>query len=376
VVLSPDGIVQGSDAVRSANGTTTYRRDVDYTVDYAAGTVARIATGAIGEGDSVEIALVAPPVSSPSPVPARVVDHPSTARPAAPQVAWIIPTFGWSEAETKEGSTRIRTRLRGGGLRVFLDRPWYSSGVGEQLGVIVANGTVDTSDLQLTSILTQLGADPVVDNHNFPGRFPTRSDFLLATGGTDNLEPAGLSGRKVAVAAHDVVWDAERQRWAADIVLPAGLAYQPFVHLILARYQPGSLPGVELSPIAEVEWAQLSADRSATVTWDPHDLTKATVTVVGRSPKGTAAKPNEANAVSVIVQSATRPEPGDLDWRTQGPAEGQPLAFTTQASGITTWTGTVTLPTIKPLLPYRLVITEHEQYDGGSRLVYSDVVPL
>ena len=42
---------------------------------------------------------------------------------------YVVPTFKW--VESGDGLTRERV---GRGLRVYLDRPWYSSGDGELLG--------------------------------------------------------------------------------------------------------------------------------------------------------------------------------------------------------------------------------------------------
>ena len=58
----------------------------------------------------------------------------NSARPAAPKVLYVLPTFGWESKELPEGPV---SRRCGGGLRVYLDRPWYSSGDGELLGVVV-----------------------------------------------------------------------------------------------------------------------------------------------------------------------------------------------------------------------------------------------
>ncbi len=58
----------------------------------------------------------------------------NSARPAAPKVLYVVPTFGWENKELPEGPV---SRRCGGGLRVYLDRPWYSSGDGELLGVVV-----------------------------------------------------------------------------------------------------------------------------------------------------------------------------------------------------------------------------------------------
>lgn len=58
----------------------------------------------------------------------------SSAPPPAPELLYVIPTFGWvrSEDETTKKSWR-----RGGGLRVYLNRPWNVSGYGEMLAVIL-----------------------------------------------------------------------------------------------------------------------------------------------------------------------------------------------------------------------------------------------
>ncbi|MDQ1396321.1 MAG: hypothetical protein QOG64_1580, partial [Acidimicrobiaceae bacterium] len=64
------------------------------------------------------------------------LDVPNAARPAAPMVRYIVPTFSWRE-ERVDADTPVFRRRRTGGLRVFLDRPWWSSGEGELLGVVL-----------------------------------------------------------------------------------------------------------------------------------------------------------------------------------------------------------------------------------------------
>lgn len=74
------------------------------------------------------------------------IDVPSSRRPDPPDVAYVVPIFGWDEA--RYGRARIggqswppafrRTR-RGGGLRIYLRRPWWSSGAGERLAVVLPN---------------------------------------------------------------------------------------------------------------------------------------------------------------------------------------------------------------------------------------------
>jgi hypothetical protein len=70
---------------------------------------------------------------------------PSSRRPEPPEVLYVIPTWTWKEEIVRPAAraggrrpppTRTRTRS-GGGLRVYLDRPWYSSGDDELLGVVL-----------------------------------------------------------------------------------------------------------------------------------------------------------------------------------------------------------------------------------------------
>src|SRR5262249_58789808 len=63
------------------------------------------------------------------------IDVPCSARPLPPKVLYVVPTFGWQQGSTDDGGTRCERRV---GLRVYLDRPWYSSGDGEQLAVRMA----------------------------------------------------------------------------------------------------------------------------------------------------------------------------------------------------------------------------------------------
>ncbi len=375
--LASAGIVPGTVTVRSVNGATAYQEDADFVVDYTAGKITRSQNSKIPAGTPVEAAIVVPPVTKTSG--AISLDLPSTARPAPPKVAWVVPTFGWTEESADLGLKRTRRR-GGGGLRVFLERPWYSSGTGEQLAVILANGPVNPDDKQLQELLTRLGGDPVVNAESLSSEFPAIGQFPLAKDNKPSLSLPELASRSttgtVAVAVHDVGWDADRKRWACDIVLPAGRVYQPFVHLALARYQPNSLAGVELSGVAPLEWAQLGPDRAATVVLSALDLTKVTVTVAGWSTSGTDFARNKPNQVNVILQTSASGNPGDLDWTTVGPAEGQVLTAATQPDGTTAWSGVLRLPKPRLLNPYRLVVTEQEQYGEGGKLVYSDVIRL
>lgn len=65
--------------------------------------------------------------------PVRTLNVPSSARPAKVIVHDVLPLFRWHE-ETEPGHPFSLRRTRKAGLRLYLERPWYSTGDGEYLG--------------------------------------------------------------------------------------------------------------------------------------------------------------------------------------------------------------------------------------------------
>ena len=91
---------------------------------------------------------------------------PSSRRPDPPDVQYVVPTWTWEE-RTVRGvdlrargarlpSTSLRTRT-GGGLRIYMKRPWYSSGAGELLGVVLEHQPWLTYPLDLVAGLEVSG---------------------------------------------------------------------------------------------------------------------------------------------------------------------------------------------------------------------------
>ncbi len=372
--VSSKGIVPGTDVVTSTGAPVlTYVRDTDYTVDHQAGTVTAKSTL---DGVQVRVAFVAPPITraSTETVPAPAVDVPSSARPVAAEIAYVVPTFGW---ERSSSGTQVASTRRGNGLRVYLRRPWYSSGAGEQLGVLL-HGQSTRPSSTLERYVTTWGQDAVYDSTATTAT-PQVADFPLAVHPKSGLKlaesdrDATLTSR-VSVAPHDVHYDPDRQLWFSDLTLAQGGSYNPFIRLALARYQPISVTGVELSTVALAQFAQLSPDRAATVVFAA-DPTKVQVTVTGLTYEpvsGFAA----AATISTLVQTADPTLPGDLAWHTVTTTE---LIASSPAG---TWTGTITLPAARGSQPFRLVFQEFENTSGpdgaggGRRLTYADAVQL
>ena len=82
------------------------------------------------------------------------VDILSSAPPAAPKPLYVIPTFRWEDSP--QGRRRV-----GGGLRVYLERPWFSSGIGEQLAVVLFGHDYPAILEPAKPYVTQWGLDPL-----------------------------------------------------------------------------------------------------------------------------------------------------------------------------------------------------------------------
>lgn len=82
------------------------------------------------------------------------LDVPSSAPPKLPDLQYVVPTMGWSAAEEDGGYV---SRRRGGGLRIWMGRGWWSSGAGEMLGVVVGSNVISPkgSDYPFVSLIGQ-----------------------------------------------------------------------------------------------------------------------------------------------------------------------------------------------------------------------------
>src|SRR5205085_7754314 len=77
---------------------------------------------------------------------------PSSQRPETPRLMYIVPQFKWERGPNG-------TRRSGGGLRIYLDRPWYSSGDDEKLAVLLPPG--NSFDSRLEPFVSLWGKDPI-----------------------------------------------------------------------------------------------------------------------------------------------------------------------------------------------------------------------
>jgi hypothetical protein len=332
------------------------------------------------------------------------VDVLNSARPDAPKILYIVPVFDWDSPPGTLGALkRVRT---GGGLRVYLERPWFSSGDGELLGVVFQDSAEFLKlDDELKRYVTQWGADPIWAGApagssalaaHFPGSVKPKPGPPLS------LEE--IPAPVVTVAGYAPSFDAERNLWYADVRIDTGDAYWPFVRLALARYQPNSVQDAHLSRVVQTDFVQVPPRREAEiavaeptvhvkVSGPVYTGSELTRTIGSELPflGGLSGSSPGSNGLSEIEAVVERRDAGDdpaneLAWK---PIEATRIRFFQNPAAPGAWQGDVTLD--QPLVAglFRLAIREFEWFrtddsDGAERtqvrvarrVVYADVFAL
>lgn len=301
-----------------------------------------------------------------------LVDVPSSARPLAPDIAYVVPTFGWERQET----TNVKSSVRfGNGLRVYLNRPWYSSGDSELLGAVLWNGTSPDYPTreQYKHLFTQWGNDPIWQTGNlndvpaiayFPNAFASDTKLALQE-----------STRVFDVAGHQVQFDKQRRLWYCDIEFYNPTSYMPFVRLALARYQPHSIQGVELSRVVLADYAQLTPDRSCVISIDPTDTRKAQIFIGGVGPRAPV-----QSVIDVTVEQRLKNAVSDIAWEVAPGSvvrvtENNPDAMEADA---VLWSGSLAFAKTPPVGQFRVVVREYERIPADAppgsdlELVYAE----
>lgn len=404
----------------------TYRKYVDaawveaapaqYTVDLVTATFTRVGAPLPEEqripvGALVEVTWIPDPISRSSlaaPLQQRQVkvNVPSSARPLPPEVAWVLPTFRW---QGPAGNDSRSTRL-GGGLRVYLERPWWSSGIGEELAVVLRAG--DAPNSAADDLVSQWALDAATTGSDLPAvagrsrRFPAPTAFTNRDGLARSVVLSEFAARvdiaRYSVGKHDRRgvprgYDAERDLWFVDIDIDPGTAYRPFLRLALARYQPQAAADLQLSSVVLVDVVQLEPNRVATMAVRDAALADSTVTLTLRGPSYASnevgAGPGRAVAILERFVGGGRVDKSadSAAWEavTEVTLDGR------MSSGQGSWTGTVRVPRQREAGRYRIVLEQYElvRTDGRAvtfsslsaeqkresiapRLVHQDILPV
>jgi len=320
----------------------------------------------VGDGPPLTFSLDGPPT---------LVEIPSSAPPSAPLVRYVVPAFGWSSQSNRDfsGLTWNVSTRKGNLLRIYLERPWYSSGDDEQLAIVcgqtgsAAAGDVGLDNDPRDALVTHRGTDSVYwrwPDHNLfgaqysesscdPGELPKgqkcpppsltygpvdtpaapcllpqepgASWFNNAVAWTEDLGLVELSGlpasyNKVSAASFLVDYDARRDLWYADVDMDLADAQFPFLRLALARFQPHAMtadpsdPSTDcrLSRVVLADFVQVAPDRVATVLhYDPHKGPHTTPIQIS-GPRYTTIGMREPNITAMLEYKQPGNPGGDL----------------------------------------------------------------
>ena len=137
------------------------------------------------------------------------------------------------------------------------------------------------------------------------------------------------------------------------------------------------------------EFAQLTPDRSAMVSSDPHHPRRLNVVVSGVAPRGPESGPDRpATQIHVRVQGRDEAVRGDLGWK-DAPPEIASVAATADGAvagqpDLALWAGAVTFAAAPRPGQFRLVVEEREHIAPGEpsgvggprRLIYAETFEL
>ncbi|MFG2352729.1 peptidoglycan-binding protein [Streptomyces sp. NPDC048521] len=302
---------------------------------------------------------------------------PSSAAPTAPRVLYCVPTLS---LERDHGTPDVIVRRRrGGGIRVYAGRPWYSSGDGELLGVVLGQPPGGEPASVQDAWVTLMGRDPL--HRSAPVVAPTPEMFTNAVGEPKQLSlplPTGPLPVTVVGFAPQFDKDEKDGRWFFDLELDTGDTCLPFVRLALVRYQPDSIPGAEISPVVLADLVRTLPDRELTVrpgrplsvsltgpSWDPTDSPRPQIT-----------------ATLQRRHDTVRDE--DLGWVTLEDTVTPLTSVEAESSNRPSYTGLVPVPPVRRGAPLRLLVMETEGIpaDGPTPaappgpVIYCDTVDL
>lgn len=294
---------------------------------------------------------------------AAVQDVKNSARPLAPVIAYIMPTLGAAIETPVEQTAKVKviTRTRhNSGLRVYLERPWFSSGAGELLGVVFRDETFATLDEALRPYVTEWADDPLWNSPVADLAAGIGNFTHYAASSNDVIAPLTLeeTNAPVKVVGYPVEFDAAKKLWFADIefTMNSLKAYMPMVRLALARFQPISVPPTYLSRVTRADFIQPLPDRTLTISRlvsNPMHITMAL----------TGVAPSDPRPVQAWMEKLTAPAQGELGWtRLEGDAFKP--AINTESTAL--WEGTFNPGLLPPSGRYRMVIQEMEPLLPGG----------
>ncbi|RDK05370.1 hypothetical protein [Cupriavidus lacunae] len=265
----------------------------------------------------------------------------SGVRPSAPLCRTPIPVFYWEPGQETRLFGVHKELSRRSSIRISMSRGWFSSGVDEQLGIVVwpavrdpenedmlesdrvpapsdPNRVMDLSDFEDIDLgaggqfITRWGDDPVrpphlssdiTKSHTFipqaafgdldrsklhgfradlikTARMPIRKNNTVENSASASAAPESFLD--VALVAYTPRFDVRTEEWYVDVDIEHPTEAEPFVRLGLVRYQQHAEPELQVSyPI--IQWTQLLPRRRVEVDYvSKPDFKEVFVSIVGQ----------------------------------------------------------------------------------------------
>jgi len=252
---------------------------------------------------------------------------PASAPPLDPKVLYIVPTMRWE----KSGLNATR---HGNGLRVWLDRPWFSSGDGELLGVVIlknfknnSSGAFNEIKPEYQQLVSQWGVDPFWASKT-PKTNISETDFPAMVH-SELVKLQELPDKEeVTIVGHRVHWDKNRKLWYCDIEInPAITTYMPFVRLALVRYQPNAIynynnpkQNAKISKVVFTDFAQILPTRTVKINNNGRMIEVSLSGVSATGPIYNECKANKdtqssVNRIELVLQTRNSNIESDLEWK-------------------------------------------------------------
>ena len=291
------------------------------------------------------------------------LDIPNSTRPDRPKPLYIVPLFEW-----KRSATGLNAVRRGAGLRVYMERPWFSSGAGELLGMTLRPASVNVPSAQYEALrknISEWGRDPLwpaaatspLSEFNFFAFDNLRRDVILAE-----------DGRLVDVLGYAPKFDPERNLWACDIRLQPGTAFFPMVKLALVRFQPVSVDGAHISAVVPADIVQIVPDRE--VTYDISNVdTTGVVEVEVSGPTYIDANNNPSHMMVALEERDPIGTDNEIGWKR---IRAQRLTAGAGDRDKMTWRGQVRLAPGPRPKPLRVVVMEFDMYVSDDDRPHAD----
>ena len=270
------------------------------------------------------------------------VNVPSSAAPVPPVVRDVIPMFMWEQTTEPEHPFAIR-RIRRSGVRIWLDRPWYSSGEGEMLAILTTGDPALVKDKD--EKVSLWARDPILAGPRMANSYevPVLSAWQQRAVQLA-LNPIDAPGRPLFHVVKERKSDKpedkdnvvnayvfrpefhrERKRWFVDVIFDSANAIWPFLRLSVARYQPNSIPNMAFSEVVATDFVQLPPERIGTLSRPDSGEVRVTVTGVTAltNAAGLEGPPDRAKLrellpksrrVLATLQARNAQSGSDIDW--------------------------------------------------------------